>query len=76
MHLIKPCWFCADVAQVSHAMLQNWEHADLRDGSGQDLPLCSQADHLQHSTSWIIGCSGLSLGSSNGGWGLLAQVQS
>lgn len=76
MHLIKPCRFCADVAQVSHTTLQNWERADLHDGSGQGVPLFSQADRFQHSTSWIRGCSELSPRSGNGGWGVLAQVQS
>ena len=68
MYLIKPCWFCADAAQVSYAVLQNWKHADLHDGSEHDdLPLFSHADRLQLSTSCITECNGLSPGSGNGG---------
>lgn len=74
MHLIKPCWFCADVAQVSRTVLQNWKRADLRDGSGQDLPLFSQADRLQHSTGWVRGCTGLSLSSGDGAWGCVSSA--
>lgn len=71
----KPCWFCADAAQLSHSMLPNWEHTGSCDGSGQDLPLFRQVDHLQQSTNGISGCSGSSLGAGRGGWAVLAQVQ-
>lgn len=73
MHLIKPCCFCADVAQVTHTMPQNWERADvlIRDGSGQGLPLFDQAGPLQRSTGGISGCGGLFLGSGGDRWAVL-----
>lgn len=72
---MKPYWFCADAVQLSHTMLPKWEHTGPCDGSGQDLPLFRQADHLQQSTSGISRCSGSSLGAGHGGWAVLAQVQ-
>lgn len=54
---MKPCWFCADVAQVPCIVLQNWKQTDVCDGSEQGLPLFSKESHpAEHKLDQRVQC--------------------